>query len=319
MSFKGLFDSPDPPAAPNPAAIAAAQGAANKDVARLTNRLNRVDQTTPYGNLTFTEGPEEDRWNAAQTFSPAMEARFDIEQALATGLGGQAQQRLGALDYAPLSFADLPEFTSGIDYSVLPEIPGIDDFAGASEEAADAAFERQWNRLSPQFEDEQRDLHTRLINQGIEPGDRAYQNEMDDFMRRKNEARLAASQDAISVGEAMRQGLFASGMQGRQQVLSELLSDADLSRGARQQGITERLTERNLPINEIAAILQGAPAVQTPGFVSVPGTAVAPPDVTGAYGLGQAAAQNRYNAELANQQGLWGGLTGLGSAYLLGR
>lgn len=45
--------TPSAPAAPDPAAVAAAQGAANKDAAIAGATINMVNQSTPYGNLTY--------------------------------------------------------------------------------------------------------------------------------------------------------------------------------------------------------------------------------------------------------------------------
>jgi len=45
--------SPSPPPAPDPAATAAAQGAANKDAAIAAATINMVNQSTPYGNLSY--------------------------------------------------------------------------------------------------------------------------------------------------------------------------------------------------------------------------------------------------------------------------
>ena len=58
----GLWkDSPSAPEAPDPYAVANAQGAANIDAARATTALNRANQITPYGNLTWSRGGGD--WN----------------------------------------------------------------------------------------------------------------------------------------------------------------------------------------------------------------------------------------------------------------
>lgn len=47
---------PDAPSPPDPVATANAQGAANVDAARVTTALNRANQVTPWGNLTWVQG-----------------------------------------------------------------------------------------------------------------------------------------------------------------------------------------------------------------------------------------------------------------------
>lgn len=52
---------PDVPSPPDPIATANAQGAANIDAARITTALNRANQQTPWGNLTWARGGND--WN----------------------------------------------------------------------------------------------------------------------------------------------------------------------------------------------------------------------------------------------------------------
>lgn len=49
-------DTPSPPAAPDPQATASAQSASNIATAIANARLNRVNQTTPWGSITYTQG-----------------------------------------------------------------------------------------------------------------------------------------------------------------------------------------------------------------------------------------------------------------------
>ena len=56
--FGGGPDVPDPP---DPVKTANAQGAANIDAARVTTALNRANQITPWGNLTWSRGGGD--WN----------------------------------------------------------------------------------------------------------------------------------------------------------------------------------------------------------------------------------------------------------------
>lgn len=51
-----IFGGDDPPPPPDPYAVASAQGAANVEAARTTAALNRANQVTPYGNLTWSRG-----------------------------------------------------------------------------------------------------------------------------------------------------------------------------------------------------------------------------------------------------------------------
>ena len=56
-----IFGGNDAPSPPDPIATANAQGAANVDAARITTALNRANQVTPWGNLTWSRGGND--WN----------------------------------------------------------------------------------------------------------------------------------------------------------------------------------------------------------------------------------------------------------------
>ena len=78
--------SPSPPPPPDPIATATAQGVINADTARLQGRMNRLDQVTPYGSLTY-EDLGNDRSRATTTLSDA--------QTRLLNLSNQAQETYG--------------------------------------------------------------------------------------------------------------------------------------------------------------------------------------------------------------------------------
>ena len=318
MSFiKNLFSSPSAPAAPNPAALAAAQGAANAETARLQGRMNRMDTYTPFGAVTYTDMGD-DRFRVDQTLSPENQALYDQQMNLGQGMLGLAEGAMGNLPTDAFSLEGAPAYQTGIDYSGLQGIPGAGDFESARQAAADAAFSRVMDRLNPQFDQQQEALQTQLANQGIMLGSEAYTTAMDDFGRRRSDAGIAAGYDAISAGEAMRQGLFANALQTRGQQLGERTFDMNAANQARQQYLNEQLMARNQNINELAALLQGAPAIQGPQPMSGGQVGVAPTDVTGAYGLASGLAQGNYAQQMGQQNAALGGLTSLGGIGLMG-
>lgn len=150
-------------------------------------------------------------------------------------------------------------------------------------EAAEARiYELGSKRLDPTFQRRREGLETKLYNQGIRPGTEAYDREM---------ARLGEQEN-----DAYNQ-LLLSG---------------------RGQAVSEQLTERNQPINEITALMSGGQVTQ-PSFTGTPQTSVAGTDVAGltmdAYKYGPLA---QYQAKEANRKAMMGGLFGLASIPLGG-
>jgi hypothetical protein len=318
MSFiKNLFSSPTPPPAPNPQSLIGAQGASNEAVARLNARLNRMDTYTPFGSVTYTDMGD-DRTRVDQTLSPTSQALYDQQMGIGGNMLGLAEGAISQFPTEAFSLEGAPAYQTGIDYSGLQAIPGQGDFASASQLASDAAFNRVMDRLNPQFDLQQEALETQLANQGIGRGSEAYTRAMDEFARRRSDAGIAAGYDAISAGEAMRQGLFANALQTRGQQLGERTFDMNAINQARQQYLNEQLMGRNQQINELAALLQGGPAIQGPTPMSGGQVNVAPTDVSGAYGLASGINQSNYANQMAAQNAAMGGLANLGGIGLVG-
>jgi len=122
-----IFGGNDAPAAPDPYAVANAQGTANIDAARITTALNRANQVTPYGSMTWAQGgsgydktgyenalkawqdaggtgpkPEQssygynpDAWTSTVTLDPRIQSLLDSSLATSQGLQGAINSSLG--------------------------------------------------------------------------------------------------------------------------------------------------------------------------------------------------------------------------------
>lgn len=138
-------------------------------------------------------------------------------------------------------------------------------------------------RLAPQWAKDDESLRTRLVNSGIKEGSDAWNSEMGRLGQNKNDA------------------------------INQLLL------GGRQQAISEILTERQLPINEITALMSGS-QVQNPAFANTPQAQVGGVDyagqVTNNYNqqVAQANAQRQQNGAMMG--GLFGMAGTLGGAAI---
>jgi hypothetical protein len=130
-------------------------------------------------------------------------------------------------------------------------------------------------RLNPQFARDEEALRSRLVNSGIREGSDAWNSEMTRFGQTKNDA------------------------------FNQLLL------GGRGQSINEILTERNQPLNEIAALMSGS-AVSQPNFTNTPQTNVAGTDYAGMVANNYNAQNDQWKAKVGQQNAMMGGLFGLG-------
>jgi len=109
-----------------------------------------------------------------------------------------------------------PEFQSGLDFSGAPSVDGMDfsdayavgDPQGYIQSAEDAIFGRAQARLDPMFGDRQADLDNQLRNQGLRPGDAAYDRAMRNENFARNDAYSSAINDAIMRSGAEGSRLF---------------------------------------------------------------------------------------------------------------
>ena len=316
--------APSPPAVPDPARIAAAQGAANADTARLTATLNRVDQYTPYGNITYSntggeqfanqlaaerasylsgggteagwsaagrgkEGsrtspmdaatarlraanPNYDRWTSTTTLSPSQQRISDLGEQGKIQYGEIGNESLGRV-------RDI--MGTNLDFSGLPQ---VGDNITNRQRVEDALF----GRMQPQLDAQRSGLDTRLRNQGLTPGSEAWNRAWQEYSTSENDARL---------------GVIGAAGQEQQRLFGMATAD-------RERALREMLAQRQIPLNESAALLGGA-QVSYPQFSNVPGAQVQPTDVVGANQIAQNAAQANYQSQMASYAGGNAGIAGI--------
>lgn len=134
-------------------------------------------------------------------------------------------------------------------------------------------------RLDPVFQQQQDALNTRLANQGIGAGSEAYQRAQTQFGQQQNDA----------YNQLLLQG--------------------------RGQAVQEALTERNQPINEITALLSGS-QVSQPQFSNTQQPQIPTTDNAGLINANYQQRANNAMAQYQANQGVLGGLFGLGGKII---
>ena len=240
-------------------------------------QINRPNITTPFGSETWTQGPD-NQWNMNLNLSPDTQAALQAQQNLgmqrsqfAGGLMGQAQQA----------------YQNPFDYSSLPALP---DAEATRQKAIDASYNQSASRLDPQWQQAQDQQQAQLYEMGFTPGDKGYQNQQDAFSRQKTDAYQTAMNNAIGSGAQAAQQLYSMGM------------------GTRQQALAEAMQARNMPLNEMNALLTGQQVgmPQMPGFTNAQG-----PNLTGAANTTYQQGLDAYSIQQVQQQAQQNGLFSL--------
>ena len=335
------MNKPTPPAAPDYQALAAQQGQNNIDIAK----MQQPNVVGPYGTQTVTYGgtPEKtvdnfdsdaflkahpdvqyaisnygkfnpvtqsmntvssawDYWNKygqnsgdeftfkptatgniptiTQTLSPEQQKLLDQQnqiKGLLGNLGIQGAESLRGIVGKPL------------DLSGLPAAPQD------SQALRDQAYNAQMSRVNEDYGRQSDDLNSNLVAAGFHPGSKGYDDRQNLLNRGLNDAR--------------QQAILNSGNVAQQSY--------NMDAASRARALSEMLAQRQMPLNEISALMSGS-QVSNPfaqagvGGVNAQGT----PIMQGAQ-LGSSYAGDLYNASAARAGQMNQGLFGLGATGLM--
>lgn len=184
-----------PPPAPNYAQAAQQTAQGNLDAARQATAANRVNQVTPYGNLSYDITGKDPygnpTWTATQTLSPSQQQILSQQQGLNQGLLSTAQ--------SGLNYANQALSSPGVNMGNLPAAP-----VNAGQTYQDAMMQQ----LQPQLDLQQNQLDTRLANQGITQGSEAWKTSQDQLARNRNNLLAQATTHGMGMGLNARQQAF---------------------------------------------------------------------------------------------------------------
>lgn len=284
-----------PPPAPDYIGAANAQGAANVEAARATAKLSNPNVYTPYGSQTVTYNG--DVPTVTQSLTPTAQKTLDAQQAVQYQLANLGQKGTGIASNVldkPFNFGG-PAVQTSLDLSNIAKMPVN---AGTTGQEAIMA------RLEPSLQKQRTSTETQLINQGLRPGTEAYNNAIQLLGQQENDAR----QQAVLQGLNLDIGANAQGF-------NQALQGGQFGNVAQQQALAEAIQQRQMPLNEISALMSGS-QIQNPQFGAYAGANVAPAPIANATAQQGAYAQNAYNQQVAQDNALTSGLFSLGGAAL---
>ena len=284
MGKKG-GNKPDTMSADDMMRLAREESRLSQGLIRQQTAANRPDQFTPWGS-TIWEDLGDDRWRQTVALNPTDQRALEAQSGIGAGRSELALDILGrATD----------EFGSPARWQAMEANP-VGTGAGTRQRAEDALYGRAASRLDPQWAQRTEAMETKLWNQGLRPGDEAYDAAMGNMERARADAYNQAAFSAIAGG-------------GR-----EAARDFTMDMQRRQQAIAEELKRRGVTINEINALAQGQ-QISTPEFAGFKSAGAAQsPNLVGAAQIANRSAWDRYGAEEAEQQGWMSGLMGLAGA-----
>lgn len=341
---------------PTPDYTGAAQATGDASQAAISQQTyaNRPDTNTPWSQTTWnttpvwdpTTGQYVNQWNQNVNLTPdaqnALTNQLQVQSNLsgtANDLTAQAKSQIEQpIDWSSFTaLGNVPQaqpvmntqpLHNTFDTGNVPQVGSGNSYANT---AADAAWQQYTNRNQPIQDRQTSQMQTQLYNQGLRPGDEAYDAAMKTLSQNQGDANtnasLAATQTGIQGGATLQgedlannqntyaqdQGnasfynnaanqTFQNGLAGQQQNFNQGVASASLSDQTRQQQISEDLQSRGFTLNEIQSLLNGQ-QVSTgaqPQFNA--SGAAQPTNYSGAASSQYGAALNSYNAGNANTQ-----------------
>jgi hypothetical protein len=194
------FSAPSPP---DPYQTANAQEGLNRQTAIYQAEMNNVDQTTPYGSLTYTRtGTNPDGtpiFTANTQYTPAVQNLFNTDVGTQTKMANAANELATNLG------------------SSLSSAPNLGNDALVNE-----MMGWQNKYMQPIFDQQQAALNSQLANEGIAQGSDAYNNAQNLFSRNVNNA----YESALANDEPLAYEQALQSYQAPIQTLGTLLGEA---------------------------------------------------------------------------------------------
>jgi hypothetical protein len=292
----GKKSAPDP----DYAAAAEKQGQSSKENLNTQNFANRPNINTPFGTESWTTNAQIDPatgqkvtgWTQNTKLNPQSQGALDSQLAITrarSDIGKGMLDRVSS-EYGPTmawnKFGKAGENVQGGNYY--------------NKQAGDALYNQFSTRNEPIFQRLQAQEETKLRNQGLRPGDAAYDQQVHDLTQQQNDARQSAGYQAAQLA-----GQEGGRMQGMD------IGASSQHTQNRQQQIAEQMQKRGFSLNEINGLLTG----QQVGMPTMPNFANSgKADTTQysnaaqqQYGAAQDAA-NASNAGIGNLASMFGGL-----------
>ena len=288
-------DSPSPPPAPDYVGAAQAQGVANVEAARATAKLGNPNVYSPYGTQTVTY--EGDVPTVTQSLSPESQKILEAQNATKLGLANLGSQGITTAQNVmgtPFQFGG-PSVQTSLDTSGIAKMPV---------NAGTTGQEAIMSRLEPSLAKNRVSTETQLINQGLRPGTEAYDNAIKLLGQQENDARTQAVMQGLNLDIGANAQGFNQALQGGQ-----------FGNTAQQQALAQAIQGRQMPLNEITALMSGS-QIQNPQFGAYQGSNVAAAPIANATAQQGAYNQNIYNQQVGSANANTAGLFQLGGAGL---
>ena len=309
---KSTPPAPDYNAAAQTQAQSSAQNIEQQTVA------NRPNINTPFGSQTWQMKPEVDpttgqyvsTWTQNTTLAPQTQAALTAQQNIQNQKSQTAESLLGNFENAeatPINWNSFTPFANTPGQTTTAGNPTAQQY---DKSAADAAFNSFMGYNQPLMQQAKDQLDTQLQNQGLKPGDQAYDTAMANLQRQQSAQVQQAGYGATLTGSQIGQQQAATNLAQQNQAFGQSMTGAQYQDTLRAQEAAEAMQRQGFSLNQINGILNG----QQVGLPSTPGFATSgAAQPVQALNAAENTGQSQLNAFNAQQQQTASTEEGLGS------
>jgi len=302
----GKGSTPEPP---DYTGAAEAESDASRQNIASQNYANRPDQFSPFGTTTWdsssqidpSTGKQVTGWTQNTSLTPELQSALDSQLRLQQLRSNSAEGMFGRVT----DDLSQPIDWSGSEYSefgAAPEVRDPGDPELFNQEVGDAIYNQFESRLDPQWEQTQNRAEIRMRNQGLQPGDQAFNDNQFNVDRAQNDAYQTAQNSAITGAGAEASRAYGDKLKYSGQMFGQDYDRSKYQTVLRQNQISEDLQRRGSSLNELNALVSGQ-QVGLPKFPGVPNSGVAStPDLLGAANSEYTGDVNAFNAQQQQQQ-----------------
>ena len=336
-----MKSQPSPPPAPDYAAAATAQGAANLTAAQQSSVISNPNIVSPYGNQTVTWGSADpnnpggaQQATVTQTLTPEAQAALTAQQQVQAQEAGLASQGINKASHVlgqgfqvngPGIQTSLPG-SGGLNYGPSAGQYGLAngqvDMSGVAAMPVNAGMTAQnaiMARLQPQIQQNDAALQQRLANQGLTQGSEAYNNAQRTEQQGNNDLYSQAALQGINVDMSANQQGYNQAANNTQ--LANAAIGQNFGQGATSAGLYNQAQNQQfnqgLASSQFANTAQQQSMAQQLGLYNQPlnqitalmsGSQIQNPTFQGYQGANVAAAPTFAGAQAQGQynQGLYG-------------
>lgn len=253
--------------------VAAAQGEENRQSVQDQLFANRPTMYTPWGYQSWSQTPYTDpstgnetlRWEMTQGLNPALQDILNKQFAIQGGrtdLAGMMTGRMGSEFGEPIDWSGLAPMGErpGVQFT----LPEAGDPYQTRQRAEDAVYNQAMSRIQPQQQSEMESLEIKMRNQGLSPGDAAWQSQVQDMNMRHSDQSNQALWSSVGEGRAESGQMW--GMMGDRfdqrrlsnaQNYDQMMRSSNYANQLRQAQMAEAMSRRGWSLNEMNALLSG--------------------------------------------------------------